>query len=191
MLLLPLPISTRKDSPYWGRGVATRRKVLRTSGSHHSNNPSKYESLWLMILQIGTSGDGKQPSPWGFLFIVSREWLPGTFMFKRSYLLIIKLLYKLSTWTMKVLWLPKQIFLLRCRSTQTPRLKKKIGPRNLASQMEKLYSRTQLTWPQWLFSFIWKSGNYLIRENSIFYSTDWSKATHFTELPQMPGQVHW
>lgn len=78
---------------------------------------------------------------------------------------------------MKVLWLPNQIFLLRCRSTQTQWLTKKIGPRNLANQMEKLHSRTQLSWPQRLFNFIWKRGNYLVRENSIFYSIDWSKAT--------------
>ena len=35
-----------------------------------------------------------------------------------------------------------------CGSTQIQWLTKKIGPRNLASELEKLYSRTQLIWPQ-------------------------------------------
>lgn len=39
----------------------------------------------------------KQPSPWGFVLVISLKWLPCPFIFKRSYLLIIKLLYKLST----------------------------------------------------------------------------------------------
>lgn len=91
----------------------------------------------------------------------------------------MKFLYKLSTWPM-VWWLPSPIFLFRGRSTQTQWLTKNVGPGNLASQTEKLYSRAQLTCSSGLSVFSWKSGNYLIRENFI--------PTPLTEAKLLPQQ---